>query len=308
MLREGFGCVRKAWLDHNGDPAHEPSPYIAKRCAGCRWLTACQAHPDAQHDVSLLNGTNANTHRALRDAGLDTLQDLTALQPDRLRAIKGIKTTAEAHLAQAHAWVNRQPVWLTPPPDELSKGGWMFDIETVPMASDLNVWSIGFGNPADAYTVVIVSARFAGQRYESDGLNIEVVRDVHSAWRRMLSAVESDDTPIYHWTGFDHSGMKSTAEPEVYAAMRHRLHDLHTTVNKTLRFPVMGTSIKTIGRYLGFDWAGYDDFMQAYLDYRAWLSRGSQTYLSQAAQYQIDDVRALVHIWRFMTAAPTAQD
>lgn len=311
ILREGFGCLRKAWLDKHGDPEtaegrdpdNEPPAYIAKRCEGCRWLKHCQTHRDAQHDITLLNGTNANTHRALRDAGLDTLQQIADLRPDDLRRIKGIKTTAEAHIAQAQAWVNGAPVWIDALPDVISQGGWMFDIETIPMTSfpaELTVWSIGWGNPSEDYTVVVVAPRYAGETYQAGGLTIQAVRDVHTAWRRMLSAVEGDTTPIYHWTSFDHGGMKSTAEPEVYEAMRPRLHDLHTTVNKTLRFPAMGTSIKTIGRYLGFDWAGYDSFMQAYLDYRTWLTRGSQPHLHQAAQYQIDDVKALVHLWRFL--------
>lgn len=311
-LREGFGCLRKSWLDKHGGPEKalradydgEPPAYIAKRCDGCRWLKHCQTHPDAQHDITLLNGTTSNTHRALRDAGIETLQHVAELVPDELRRVKGIKTTAEAHIAQAQAWISRKPVWLDKLPDVLKDGGWMFDIETIPTTTyptELTVWSIGWGNPSEAYTVVVVAPSHAGAVYTTaDGLTIQAVRDVHSAWRQMLAAVEADDKPIYHWTGFDHSGMKSTAEPEVYAAMRDRLHDLHTTVNKTLRFPAMGTSIKIIGRYLGFDWAGYDSFMQAYLDYRTWLTRGSQPHLHQAAQYQIDDVKALVHLWRFM--------
>jgi predicted RecB family nuclease len=311
MLREGFGCVRKMWLDKHGspeqaeyaDPDREPPAYIAKRCEGCRWLKHCQTRRDAQHDISLLNGTSSKTHRALRELGIETLQDIAGMDAESLRRVKGIKTTAEGHIAQAQAWVSGQPVWIDHLPDVLTQGGWMFDIETIPTASypaDLTVWSIGWGNPSEDYTVVVVAPRYAGETYQVAGLTIQAVRDVHSAWRQMLAAVEADTTPIYHWTGFDHSGMKSTAEPEVYAAMRDRLHDLHTTVNKTVRFPAMGTSIKTIGRYLGFDWAGYDSFMQAYQDYRTWLIRGSQPHLHQAAQYQIDDVRALVHLWRFM--------
>jgi len=290
-------------------PNHEPPAYIAKRCDGCRWLKHCQTQPDAAHDVSLLNGTNAKTHNNLREVGIETLQDVVALTPDALRAVKGIKTTAEAHHAQARAWVTGQPVWFDPLPDVLKRGGWMFDIETIPTMTypaDLVVWSIGWGNPSGHYTVVVVAPREAGACYQTDDVTIHAVRDVHSAWRQMLTAVEADDTPIYHWTGFDRSGMKATAEPEVYAAMDARLHDLHTTVNKMMRFPAMGTSIKTLGRYLGFEWAGYDSFMQAYLDYRAWLTRGSLPHLTQAAQYQIDDVKALVHLWRYLmqTAPP----
>ncbi len=320
MLREGFGCLRRGWLDkYDGPekaqriaPHQEPPAYIAKRCDGCRWLKQCQTHPEATHDVSLLNGTTVKVHNNLREIGIETLQHVAELSPADLRAVKGIKTTAEAHHAQARAWVTGQPVWFDALPDLLRQGGWMFDIETIPTLTypaELVVWSIGWGSPSDDYTVVVVAPPYAGESYDmGGGLTLHAVGDVHSAWRRMLSAVEADNTPIYHWTGFDRGGMKATAEPEVYAAMDARLHDLHSTVNKIMRFPAMGTSIKTLGRYLGFEWAGYDSFMQAYLDYRTWLTRGSFPHLNQAAQYQIDDVKALVHLWRYLmqTAAPGA--
>jgi len=280
----------------------ELAPYIATHCQTCHWYKLCQKKAQANFDISLLVGLRKETHADMKGAGIHTLDQLVQLQPQDLKRFRGINTTAHVFHAQARAWVEQMPIWLNPIPNLLRAGGWMFDLETYQdiQTREEIVWSIGWCDEnSNSYAAVIVPHIQPRSIFVNDSLTIHLVPNTDSAWRLMMQAMP-DDKPIYHWTGYDSGMMKKSAPMDVQNTLAPRLSDLHAIFKKTVCFPITSLSIKTVATYLGFRWAGYDDYLQAYFDYRHWLKTGDNRHLLQSVNYQVDDVKALAIVWRYL--------
>jgi predicted RecB family nuclease len=136
----------------------------------------------------------------------------------------------------------------------------------------------------------------------SDGQAITVVPDSDSAWETFAAAVAGDDSPIFHWSGYDASLLRGTAPTAVRKQLELRFHDLHATLKRTVSLPLHSTSIKIVSAYLGFPWPGYADWFAAYLDYRYWLDENNLEALAHACLYQRADVQSLAWVWRWMVS------
>ena len=77
----------------------------------------------ASLDVSLLSGIRADTCAHLLEAGITTLEQIVALQPEDLCQFRGIKRMAPRIHAHARAWVEQQPVWYSPLPAHCHQEG-----------------------------------------------------------------------------------------------------------------------------------------------------------------------------------------
>lgn len=280
----------------------EPAPYIATHCQTCHWYGLCQKKAQATFDISLLIGLRRETRDEMKRAGIYTLDQLVQFQPNDLKRFRGINTTAHIYHAQARAWVEQKPIWLNPIPNVLRAGGWMFDLETYQdiQTRDEIVWSIGWCDENRISHAAIVVPHIQPQTIiVNDMLTIYLVPNTDSAWQMMMKSMP-DDKPIYHWTGYDSGMMKKSAPEDVQNVLAHRLNDLHAIFKKTVCFPITSLSIKTVASYLGFHWVGYDNYLQAYFDYRHWLQTGDESHLLQSVNYQVDDVKALAVVWRYL--------
>ncbi|MDX2077613.1 MAG: ribonuclease H-like domain-containing protein, partial [bacterium] len=281
----------------------EPPPYITKHCHTCHWYGACQKKPQASFDIGLLVGLRKETQADFKKAGIDSLEQLVQLQPHELKQFRGINTTANFYHAQARAWVEQKPIWLTPLPDILKQGGWMFDLETyqdIHTGTEI-VWSIGWGDEmGNCMVAVVVPEGKPHTLVINSQLTIYLTPNSDGAWR-LMAQTTPDNKPIYHWTGYDSAMMKKSAPEDVQRALAHRLVDLHALFKKTVCFPISSLSIKAVAPYLGFRWSGDDYYLQAYLDYRRWLETFESDYLHHAVNYQADDVKALAVIWQYLT-------
>ena len=80
------------------------------------------------------------------------------------------------------------------------------------------------------------------------------------------------------------------------------MHDLYRSFASCLRLPTRSLSIKIVSTFLGFEWAGYNDWFAAYADYRYWLDSGRPEVLMRACMYQRADVQSMAYVWRWMRA------
>jgi len=280
----------------------EPAPYIATHCQNCHWYGVCHKKAQASFDISLLVGLRKETYADMKQAGIHTLDQLVEFQPQDLKRFRGINTTAHVYHAQARAWVEQKPIWLNPIPNLLRAGGWMFDLETYQdiQTREEIVWSIGgCDEKGNSFAMVIAPHIQPYTIHVNESLTIYLVSDTDSAWR-LMTKLMPDDKPIYHWTGYDSGMMKKSAPVDVQKALAHRLSDLHAIFKRTVCFPITSLSIKTVATYLGFHWAGYDNYLQAYFDYRQWLKTRDNSHLLQSVNYQVDDVKALAVVWRYL--------
>lgn len=305
-LRYFIPCDRRQWLLTHGDgdlDAPDVPPVVLRsHCKACQWHNACQQIAVAELDVSLLSSLRQDTRQHLRQLGITSLHQIAAMQPDDLRKIRGIKSTAAAVHAHARAWVSGHPVWIAGLAEVCAGGGWMFDIETNPQTNE--VWCIGWCDlhGRDGIAVVAPQVRRPTPYALPDGREIVLVPDSDGAWEAFAAGVsgDQDERPIFHWTGFDAGVLHSTGPEAVREALGGRLHDLHHLVNQAIRFPVKSTSIKAISGWLGFAYSAYDAWDAALNDYNLWLSRGDDRALSRACMYQRDDVLAMHILWRWL--------
>jgi predicted RecB family nuclease len=251
-----------------------------------------------QYDISVLDGLRTDTRKALRRAGIDTVHQLAALSIEELRVFNGLgKVTAPQVKAHAQAFVEQQPVWMNALP--ACHGGFMFDLETdglthVPWCFG---WAEGDGT---LHTAVVSERHHADSVTLVDGSEAMLVPDSDALWGLFAAMTASDGCPIYHWGHYDKGVLRGTAPSDVCEQLEDRLHNLHETFKRSVKFPRPGTSLKVIAAHLDFAWSSYEDWMAAYRDYRYWLESGDIEALSRACSYQQDDVRALGLVWRWL--------
>ncbi|MEO8394280.1 MAG: ribonuclease H-like domain-containing protein [Chloroflexota bacterium] len=253
------------------------------------------------HDISALSGLSKQAQDNLRRAGLNTMQQIASLTPTDLQRIKGIKTSAPGVHAHARAFVEDRPIWYGSLPNECLPLGYMFDLETDPYTQA--PWSWGWCDTDGTPHMAIVAARRPESEVKlPDGRVVFVVPHQSDAWHLFAQAVSAaeENSLIFHWTGFDSGVTRTNAPAAVREPLLERMHDLHRTFKGSVKFPVSGNSLKTVGRYLGFHWQEYEAWDACYNDYRLWLAKGDVEALARAANYQQADVEALIVVWRWL--------
>ncbi len=259
-----------------------------------------QAINTQRHDIRVLDGLREVTRIALRRQGIHTVHQLASLSVEELQKFNGIgKVTAPAIKAHAQAWMEQRAVWYSPLHASCCQGGFMFDLETdgfthVP-------WCFGWENPdGSAYAVVVSSEHRETGLTLPDGREILLVSSIAALWELFAEMTAGSDCPIYHWGHYDRGILRSTAPAHVREQLEGRMHNLHDTFKRAVKFPRRGTSLKETAAHLNFAWSSYQDWMAAYLDYGRWLSSGDLEALARACSYQQDDVRALGLVWRWL--------
>jgi len=251
-------------------------------------------------DLALLDGLRAATRAALRGAGIHTVHQLAALSVDELRAFTGIgKVTAPAIRAHAQAFVEQRPVWYSPLRTSCCWSGFMFDLETDGFTGI--PWCFGWTDADGSLHTTVVSPHYRTDTVTLlDGSQVMLVPDSDTLWEWFAAMTAASDCPVYHWGYYDIGILRSTAPAAVRSQLESRMHNLHDTFKRTVKFPRHGTSLKVIAAHLNFAWSSYEEWMAAYLDYQRWLSSGDMEALSRACSYQQDDVRALGIVWRWL--------
>ncbi len=250
-------------------------------------------------ELAAISGLSRQAQETLRRSGITTLAQVARLTPDDLQRFKGIKTSAPAVHAHARAFVENTPIWHGAFPDECCLGGYMFDLETDPYTQ--SPWSWGWCDPSGKPSNIIVAPRYPESTVTlPDGRIILTVPNQEEAWHLFAQLVAEYDQMIFHWTGFDAGITRKFAPFAVRDPLLVRMHDLHRTFKQSVKFPVSGNSLKTVARYLRFNWQEYDAWDAAYNDYRQWLARGDIEALSRCCNYQQADVEALAVVWKWL--------
>ena len=277
----------------------EPQVQLIPECHGCHWYSTCHPEASSKKHITLLSGLRKTTLEDFAKAGIQTLNQIVTMQPEDLRQFRGIKTTAHGFHASARALLEDRAIWYgslhplckTPPI--------YFDIETIPYQKP--VWSIGWAEENKPVQVVIVDPiRKSKTLVLPSGEIITLVPDPDSAWRFFAKAVSTTDAPIFHWSPFDATNLRTAAPIEVKNALLPRLHDLCKSFDHAVKLPIKGKSLKTVGVHLGFAWRGYDDWWDAYVDYQKWLNHHDLKALKSACTYQQDDVTAMMIVRRWL--------
>lgn len=248
------------------------------------------------YSISLLTGLHEKTRDHFLRAGIHSLHQIAEMDIETLQQFSHIgPATAPALKAQAQAYLGNCPVWYGTLPDACQLHGWYFDIETNPSTDE--VWSIGWcWHDSPVQNVIVVPDTPAQTITLPNNSEIFLVPTMRDAWQTFAEAVASNTAPIHHWTGFDASNMRRFAPRNVQGRLLYRLHDLHGSFKRAVQLPQRSTSLKVVAPLMGFTWQGYQDWWQAFQDYRRYLHTLDPSHLARACAYQADDVKAMVTV------------
>lgn len=250
-------------------------------------------------ETSVVPGIGPATSNRLRQIGIRTVEELSAVSLDVLRGVRYLGHSPEVLKARARAMKEGRAILLKPLP--LRAGSEIFlDIET-----DLwqkYIWLIGvclgrngkytsfFANrPEEEKEILLQFLKFASRHKSADYLSLSGCAFEHHVISKRLA---------YH---------------QLDKAVCERIVDLHWTLQFTVALPTTSYRVKDVGTFFGYRYKhpDLDGYQVASLYERRYQSlRGAksrQALARKLLEYNEDDVRCLPHIMNAIeTLSPQA--
>jgi uncharacterized protein len=270
-----------------------PEVFIARnKCNLCHWYQHCYTLAQSQRHLSLLPGVTLNRYRDLQALQVTTLEALAQSSVKQLAPAPSLQSVAPQLIRQAQANWSQQPLLHNQNPIPLPDAAieLYFDIEAEP---DLGVAYLHGLLVVDvhAQTEVFYPALAENPCHEQQ------------AWHEFLKMVAAyPHAPIYHFCPYEVQTVQRLAHlyqtPKLEIdSLLHRFWDLHHWIVTHLTLPVESYALKTIARWLDFEWRDADaSGAQSIYWYGQWLETGDRAYLNAILRYNEDDCRATHHI------------
>jgi len=271
-------------------------------CQQCVWQDHCWKVLTARDDVTTVAGIGEGNRERLWSIGIRTVAQLAEASPEALTKAKGIKEVrAIAWSRQARVQKSGKPEIITPwtPPQvdfEVS-----YDIED--FTPDPFVYLHGLlVRPSTATR--FGSAGFTEKDFGSfEPVCAELPRDDEAAvWRRFLERVEELDArgsyAVYVYSHHEHGALRKLADTyggsTALTRFLRRFVDLYDVVRESVVFPADGRGLKSLARWIGFDWRDEDPGgAQSMAWWAEYLEDPKKTHLrDRLLAYNEDDVRA----------------
>ncbi len=266
--------------------AGEPQPvHITTRCLQCAWQGVCLPEARQTGHLSLVHGLNRRQVALLEHQGVRTIGELARLDCEPVAAwLEVPRSQAESLVLQSRALQSDAAVWRHTPSLPEASSEIFFDIEGDP---DHDVF----------YLFGVLVRDGAGERHCS--FLAETPADEDKAFLACLEYLECHpEAPVYHYHDFEPLALRRLAARHGVSssrveALRPRLRDLSRDLETCCRLPVASYSLKSIARYLGFEWTRQDSSaVQAVVWFSSWLASGDRSLLERAVEYNADDCRA----------------
>lgn len=277
----------------------EPEVFISRqRCNLCRWYSSCYETAKSQLHLSLLAGVSQSRYDYLLSLGLTTVPSLAAVDP-RVLEPEWEKSIAEQLVLQAKstmtgkALVKSDLTLLPVAPVEI-----YFDIEAEP---ELHL---------DYLLGVLVVDRLSGtDRFYP--LLAEEPADEQLIWEQFLELVwRYPSAPIFHFCDYEVKTVRRLAKryhtpSHQWEPLLTRLVDVHQLVTQGAILPVESYSLKSIARWIGFEWRDSDaSGAQSLYWYDQWHKTGDRAFGEAIVRYNEDDCRATHRVkdwlWTFL--------
>jgi predicted RecB family nuclease len=295
------------WQDYQKTLAHAREivsrpdatrPALSAACKMCAWRSGCRARLEAEDDLTLLPEVGRST-RDVMLALYPTVAALAEADPDELeeqaRSLEGVGATmllrlhdrARLATAAAPAPYLRADVTLPEPGREV-----FFDVEVDPLRD--HCYLHGFlersGSGKSHYR------SFFAPQADEDAEEEAFTR----AWHYVNGL---DGVPIYHYGSYERTIWRALQDrfpqvcdpeevEELFAA--ETTVDLYTSVIRPhSEWPTRDYSVKSIARYLGFQWRDEDPSGASSIEwYESWLEHRDPKVKKRILAYNEDDCRA----------------
>jgi len=277
----------------------EPEVFISRqRCNLCHWYSSCYATAKSELHLSLLAGVTPSRYDYLQTLGLTTVASLAAIEPAVLEPelsgpiARQLVLQAKSTLT-GKALVKSDLTLLPVAPVEI-----YFDIEAEP---ELDL---------DYLLGLLVVDRSSGTDRFYPLLAEKPVLE-QSIWEQFLELVwRYPDAPIFHFCDYEVKTVRrlarryQTPSPQ-WEPLLTRLVDVHQLVTQGAILPVESYSLKSIARWVGFEWRDSDaSGAQSLYWYDQWQQTGDRAFGDAIVRYNEDDCRATQRVkdwlWTFL--------
>ena len=271
----GNGDLGEVGLDHNkhlnqfiaearnvlGTPDRPEVRYSASKCGACPYNDVCYPGFQEKDELSLLYGVDGRSVHHLEAAGIETIDDLAAADPNAVPNVPYLKDDKKHRaVLQAQAWKSGEIIQRNPV--TLPQGTWVhFDIEVNPLTSDgaEHVYLWGFLEPpytAESFEYIWTDSE------ADDRLGWDLFLDRMEQYRRKWP-----DLRLIHFSNYERGKIKQYAaryEMEdhpivVWLLDEHQtpLYDIQDAVTDNLVLPLPGYGLKAICKHpdlVNFQW------------------------------------------------------
>ena len=270
------------------------------------WRTYSDKKAMESRDISLVSGIGSEKRKALEGRGLTTIDDLAGCDVSDLVSMKGIgKKTATSYMLSAKAMVSGKPVRksqdrLVLPNTETEI---FLDLEGLDILNAIS--GSEQEKPQTDYLIGVLVRSNGKERYIGF-----VAHDADSEEKMLLEFLDfvknQKDYAIYHWHHYERThlskmmdlyGIEESVRDLVLS--ESVMFDLHKISTALYAFPVPGTSIKTIAKWMGFEWKHQDvGAMSSIILYQQYArnNKANRDKLEMVLDYNRDDCKATVII------------
>ncbi|MCT7974342.1 TM0106 family RecB-like putative nuclease [Laspinema olomoucense] len=282
----------------------EPEVFMARHpCSMCQWQSRCYAIAQQTQHLSLLPGVTPIRYQQLKQLNLTQLESLA--HADVLTLANGLveicnnqyepETVARDLIIQAKATLNNQPIALpkklplSPKFLPVSPVELYFDIEAQPeldLDFLLGVLVVDRRNLAPGEAPTQKFYAFLAESPDEEG----------QIWEQFLELIWTYPiAPIFHFCDYEIQTLKKLARryhtpPHRWKVILNRFVDIHKLVTQSVVMPVESYALKSIARYLGFEWhEASASGAQCVVWYDRWLETGDRNYLDLILTYNEDD-------------------
>ena len=279
------------------EKGQEPPVFICSQCGTCAWQEVCLPVAEAQNHLSLVFGLPRELTGTLQAKGVHDYQGLASLPPERLATWGRVgEARARRYIGQARSLALDDVVWrrdagLTSEGTEI-----FFDVEGDPENGVLYLFGVLVReNGVETYRP------FLAERPDREAQAFFECVEFLERWPA---------APIYHYHHYERTVLdrlieRHGADPARVARLGERLRDLSVAVTDTCFLPVRSYSLKSVARYLGFEWSrSNSSAVQSVVWFTHWQRKGDRTYLDRAVEYNEDDCRATLVLKDWLATGP----
>lgn len=278
----------------------EPEPVICAVCKECVWKDSCLRWATERQDPTLLFKLGKQKYE-LKKRGITNIEDVKRMDIVQFTTPEGkIKRVGEKTL---EAWKRRAGVWLSGKPLIRSKPEFKnaskeiyYDIEDDPSLDHVYLHGM----------VEVEDGRPLDYRYFLAAGREEEEKAARAMWAYIESLSGTD--VIYHYGSYEKTKLKRLWEKyglsdEVLEKFDLLRVDLYRFVEQCSDWPVSSYGIKSIARFLGFDWSAEDaggaNSIAWFNEYRK-NPAGRQDLLEKILTYNREDCEAMIRVKEFL--------
>jgi uncharacterized protein len=253
-------------------------------CKDCSWHDFCFSVAEKTKHLSLIFNLSRVNADKLKENGIKNLIDAADMDINKLQDVKGFgQASLQKWKFQAQSLLTKKPIKIAD--YKFPKGlDIYFDIEDTEENNERIVYLFG----------MVINNKY--KYFLADNPKKE-----KKVWEEFLEFFkDKDDFNLYVYSGHEKSMLnklyeKYGGDEATFNKIIHSIIDLLSVVRKTTIFPVYSYSIKSIAKFLGFNWSSEQaSGGQSMIWYEKWLMTKKKTYLNEILRYNKEDCEAEV--------------